>query len=333
MGTQEPLIIHYTNPGTWLPEVTASLKATVNKNSLSFDNEIGKGTIYKVDIDWGLGVRKMKAFFHQPVIFERDPVPDFDKGHYILLSNLGEQSIETTTTDQQFELGYTSEEGIYFSSPLLSSSFFIEPGKNYHIIYIIISHDRVKDFIARQPERQHDLLQSIIDKDKPIYHVEYLDASLLQMLKDIDEEMNDDRLNNLLIHSRTLEFCYQILSRIEQRNASDVVKIHPDDVVKLKEVRKQLSEGYKLGCPPIEEMAKRTGMSPTKFKKLFRQMFGQSYYQYYKNVRMYKAKELLEKRKMNVSEVGYLLGYNNLSKFSRAFKSKFKTTPGKINSN
>lgn len=33
---------------------------------------------------------------------------------------------------------------------------------------------------------------------------------------------------------------------------------------------------------------------------------------------------------MNVSEVGYLLGYNNLSKFTRAFKNVFAVTPGSI---
>jgi len=33
---------------------------------------------------------------------------------------------------------------------------------------------------------------------------------------------------------------------------------------------------------------------------------------------------------MNVSEVGYLLGYNNLSKFSQAFKSMFHISPGSI---
>lgn len=331
MSTQDPIIINYTNVGTWIPGVISLLGATADENTMSFDNKIGKGNMYKVDIDWGLGIRKMEALFHQPVIFERDAVPDHEKSYYVLLSNLSEQYLETITDNQHFKLGYTTEEGLYFSSPLLSTSFLIEPGKYYQIIYIIISHERVKDFITRQPETQHDLLQSIVDEDKPIYHLEYLDAPLLQMIKDINEEMTENRLNNLLLHSRTLELCYQILSRIEQRNTSKVVKIHPEDVKKLKEVRKQLLEGYKYDCPPIEEIAKKTGMSPTKFKKLFKQMFGHSYYQYYKNVRMYKAKELLEKGRMNVSEAGYLLGYNNLSKFSKAFKNKFHISPGKIN--
>lgn len=330
MSTQDPLVIHYTNDEAWLPQISTLLKATITGHTLFFDNEIGKGNVYKVDIDWGLRIRKMQVKFHQPVVFTRDSISTSEKGYYVLIANLGEQYLETTTQHQHIKLGYTTDEGIYFSSPLLSASFSFTPEKHYHLIYIIITHERIKDFIRRQPQTQHALLESIIDKDKPLYHVEYLDAPLLHMLKDIDSDLRDDRPNNLRLHSRALDLCYQILNKVEKRNKTNTAKIHPDDITKLNQVRKQLSEGYKLECPPIEEMAKQVSMSPTKFKKLFRQMFGHSYYQFYKNVRMHKAKELLEQHKMNVSEVGYMLGYNNLSKFSRAFKDMFHTSPGKI---
>ncbi|MFT3705069.1 MAG: helix-turn-helix transcriptional regulator [Agriterribacter sp.] len=333
MSAQEPLVIHYTNDEAWLPQISTLLKATIDGNTLFFDNEIGKGNIYKISIDWGLRMRRMKVVFHQPVIFARDRIVQSEKGYYVLISNLGEQYLETTTADQHFKLGYTTDDGIYFSSPLLSASFSFKPGKHYHLIYIIITHERIKDFIRRQPQTQHDLLESIIDKNNPLYHVEYLDAPLLHMLREIDQNLYENRPNNLLLHSRALELCYQILNRVEKRNSKTAAKIHPDDIEKLNEVKKRLSEGYESACPPIEEVAKEIGMSPTKFKKLFKQMFGDSYYQFYKNVRMYKAKEMLQEHNMNVSEVGYRLGYNNLSKFSRAFKEKFHITPGKLTNN
>ena len=330
MSIQQPLTIHYTNDEAWLPQVSSLLKGEIDGDSMQFDNEIGKGKVYRVNIDWGLRIRKMQVVFHQPVIFERDPILHAKDGYYVLISNLGDQYLEAVTADQHFKLGYTTDEGIYFSSPLLSASFFFKPNKHYKLIYIVVTHERIKDFIKRQPLTQNSLLESIVDDNKPIYHVEHLDATLLHMLKDIDEEMCDERLNNLLIHSRALELCYNILSRVEKRNASHSSKIHPDDIKKLSEVRKLLTENYDQPCLPIEEMAKKIGMSPTKFKNLFKQMFGHSYYQYYHNIRMHKAKELLEKREMSVSEVGYLLGYSNLSKFSRAFKDKFHTNPSKV---
>ena len=106
--------------------------------------------------------------------------------------------------------------------------------------------------------------------------------------------------------------------------------MHPSEVLKLNEIRRAILEGYQLPCPPLHISAQHALMSPTKFKNLFKQLFGHTYYQFYKHVRMHKARELLLTEQINVSEVGYLLGYNNLSKFTKAFKDAFAITPGSI---
>ena len=173
---------------------------------------------------------------------------------------------------------------------------------------------------------------TLILDDKPVYHVECLDTYSLNLLKEMDRQMHSERGNNLLIHARCLELCYYILQRVEERKARThrTAAIHPADVSKMNEIRHALLNDYQGPCPPVHVAAQRALMSPSKFKTLFRQMFGHSYYQFYKNVRMHKARELLLARQMNVSEVGYLLGYNNLSKFTRAFKNVFAVTPGSI---
>ncbi|MBX3254043.1 MAG: helix-turn-helix transcriptional regulator [Chitinophagaceae bacterium] len=331
MGRQKSLKITYTNDEKWLPKLALQLKADYTDHTAHFDNEIGKGSFYKVDIDWGLQVRKFEATFHQPVIFGQKMETPSPKGYYVLLSNLSERYIETSSGENTCKLGYSSHNGIYFSSPFLSATFLFEPNVSYLLIFIIISHDRVRNFIARQQEPKLRFLENIINSNKSIYHAEALDAGLIAALKDIDKNLNDERPNNLLLHSKILDLCYRMLQKVDQRNNKQPAgKIHAEDVKKLNEIRRDLLDHYQEACPPIADIARKTAMSPTKFKKLFKQMFGYSYYQFYKNVRMYKARELLEQRKMNASEVAHLLGYNNLSKFSKAFKDVFSVTPGKI---
>lgn len=330
MASAKTLTISYKNDDNWFPQVAPQLKATFDEDSLSFDNEIGKGNFYRVDIDVGLRVRKIEVVFHQTVIFKRKSTKN--PGYYVLVSNLSEQYLETETGQQQFNLGYGSENGLYFSSPLLTASYTFQPGVHYHLIFIILSHERIRNFITRQPETQQALLLSFVDKNRPVYHVECLDVYALNLLKEIDKHLHDGRGNNLLIHARTLELCYHTLQRVEKRQGNNQsIEIHRDDVLKLNEIRRSLLDSYQESCPPISEAAQRATMSLTKFKTLFKQMFGHSYYQFYKNVRMHKARELLLVEKMNVSEVGYLLGYNNLSKFTRAFKHVFSVTPGRLN--
>lgn len=329
MTSSRPLTISYKNDDNWFPQVAPQLKASFDEDKLSFDNEIGKGNFYRVDIDLGLRVRKIEVVFHKMVIFKRKSTKN--PGYYVLVSNLSEQYLETETGQQQFNLGYGSENGLYFSSPLLTASYTFKPGVQYHLIFIILSHERIRNFITRQPETQQQLLLSFIDKNRPVYHVECLDASSVNLLREIDTHLHDERGNNLLIHARTLELCHHTLQRVEKRQSNNrLVQIHKDDVLKLNEIRRSLLDSYQGACPPISEAAQRATMSPTKFKTLFKQMFGHSYYQFYKNVRMHKARELLLVQKMNVSEVGYTLGYNNISKFTKAFKHVFSVTPGSL---
>ncbi|WP_426295562.1 helix-turn-helix transcriptional regulator [Dyadobacter endophyticus] len=330
MPASKPLTITYKNDDQWFAQVGPQLDATFDENSLTFDNEIGKGDFYRVNIDQGLRVRRVTARFHKPVVFKRKIT--HDPGYYVLVSNLSEQYLETRTGEQQFNLGYGTENGLYFSSPQLTASYTFKPGVQYHLIFIILTYERIHNFISRQPEAQQPLLLSFVDPDRPVYHVECLDTYSLNLLKEMDKQMHDGRGNNLLIHSRCLELCYHVLQKVEERRSrkSQAAAVHPSDILKMNEIRRALLEGYQLPCPPLHVSAQRALMSPTKFKNLFKQLFGHTYYQFYKNVRMHKARELLLTERMNVSEVGYLLGYNNLSKFNKAFKDAFAVTPGSV---
>jgi AraC-like DNA-binding protein len=52
-------------------------------------------------------------------------------------------------------------------------------------------------------------------------------------------------------------------------------------------------------------------MSESKIKDLFRQVFGDSIYNYYQTAHMEKAVYLLLKKKYSVSEAGYQLGFSD----------------------
>src|SRR5690348_941236 len=116
MGAHKSLRITYTNDETWFARLVEQLKADYTKDSASFDNEIGKGNFYQVDIDWGLQARKIEVTFRQPIIFSRKIATHILQGHYVLLCNLSDQYIEANTREHQFKLGYSSYNGIFFSS-------------------------------------------------------------------------------------------------------------------------------------------------------------------------------------------------------------------------
>lgn len=81
-----------------------------------------------------------------------------------------------------------------------------------------------------------------------------------------------------------------------------------------------------LSVPPqLPALAKKTGLSLTKMKQVFRQTFGDSIYNYYQSERMRHAAHLL--KEYSVSEVGYHIGFSNLSHFTRVFERHHQVKP------
>jgi len=68
-------------------------------------------------------------------------------------------------------------------------------------------------------------------------------------------------------------------------------------------------------------------MSPSKLKRLFKQIFGNSIFSYYQEFRIQEAARLLKEEKLSVSDAGYRLGFTNLSHFSRVFEEHIGIKP------
>jgi AraC-like DNA-binding protein len=122
------------------------------------------------------------------------------------------------------------------------------------------------------------------------------------------------------------ELICRLLMELEKRDTGPVSPLNGRDVQALYTVRAQLLD--RPDRPPlIAELAAQAHMSPTKLKRLFRQVFGNSLFRFYQEHRMREAARLLEGGATSVSDVGYRLGFSNLSHFSRVFKQHTGMNP------
>ena len=117
---------------------------------------------------------------------------------------------------------------------------------------------------------------------------------------------------------------------VEHTN-DNVNEIKSETQLKLAKIEKLLNDHVFKDFPGIEFLADKFGMSPTKLKRDFKQIYGESIYQYYLGKKMDYAKILIIEKKIRIGEVSNMLGYKNDSKFSEAFKNKYGVLPSKIN--
>ncbi|USD58993.1 helix-turn-helix domain-containing protein [Vibrio sp. SCSIO 43140] len=87
-------------------------------------------------------------------------------------------------------------------------------------------------------------------------------------------------------------------------------------------INEQLSEPL-----TIQSLAKVAYLSPTQFKKLFKENIGMSVLKYITEQRMEKAKALLTHTDLPVQWVAERVGYSDLSAFSRRFSAHYGMSP------
>jgi AraC-like DNA-binding protein len=118
-----------------------------------------------------------------------------------------------------------------------------------------------------------------------------------------------------------------LFAQITERIHEPGVAVNRVDAGKLYEVRSIILKDLSV-APQLMDLSKQITMSPTKMKALFRQLFGDSIYNYFQRARMNEAAKLL--KDYSVSETGYRLGFTNMSHFSRLFEKYFKAKPKKF---
>ena len=136
------------------------------------------------------------------------------------------------------------------------------------------------------------------------------------------------RLKRLYLEGKTLELLTHHMASVDDTNIFFQKRhtLRPGDIESIKEVKEILV--HNLEQPPsLPELARRVGLNKNKLNKGFRLIFGTSVFDYLRICRLERARELLESRKMNVTQVAFEVGYAQHSNFTRAFKQHFGFTP------
>lgn len=158
--------------------------------------------------------------------------------------------------------------------------------------------------------------------------INFISTKQRKILYDIFSNDAAAFLPELFVKSRVLRLTEQFLTNLCNMGLYTIPEFtNQKDFQSLLKIEHLLLKNFNMDFPSIETLAKTAYMSESKLKKLFKKAYGMAPYEYYQKNRMHKAKELLRLRTHKISEVGALLGYQNMSNFSAAFKKEFDYLP------
>lgn len=114
---------------------------------------------------------------------------------------------------------------------------------------------------------------------------------------------------------KMMQICCSIRDKNEERSESLVEK-----------ARSFMQENYSREIS-LDDVSKEVNVSPYYFSKIFKEESGENFTEYLANIRINKAKELLEDPDLSIKEIGVMSGYSDPNYFSRIFKKHTGVTP------
>ena len=118
----------------------------------------------------------------------------------------------------------------------------------------------------------------------------------------------------------------QIQTALDCKNNENWSRI---DTEKLHAVKNYIDNAY-LDEFNLTDLTYKFSLNEFKLKKGYKQLFQITVFGHVHQLRMERAKKLLEEKTMNVTEAAFFIGYNNVSSFCTEFKKRFGYSPGKI---
>jgi AraC-like DNA-binding protein len=211
---------------------------------------------------------------------------------------------------------------VEFGTSNFFSELTIPPNEKINFLVVVTTRRSLLDLLQLKGEAL--AIGNTIRENPSFFLYEAMTREMEQVLRRISLVDETAKLSGLLYQVRTQELIYLLFVAISSRRMGVSLSINEEDVKKLYQVRAIILAD--LSVPPhLPELARKIGMGLTKMKQLFRQAFGDSMYNYFQTERMNEAARLL--KNLSVSEVGYRVGFSNLSHFSRVFEKHHQIKP------
>lgn len=293
-----------------------------------FEEKVGDGYIKTFDFDNGITAYEVDCTLYNPLqlTFEKNEIQPL-----MFLFNR-EETIYHYFDDLKQKKTIAHLEGMMVSADLKQSNTLILP-ENQSTCFFAIVIDRkafekkIDSFINEIPEDLTDVFRDV-NGVNTFFSKGYFSLDIAKFI----EEFTTTELEGFLRHVFLEGKIYEILSHYLRQFLDDAQEPSKQIILRQRTVEKiekasNIIEQEMDVLGSIMSLAKRVGLNQNTLQEGFNQLYKKSVNQYIKDVRLEKAKELMEVTDLNITEITYRIGINSRSYFSKLFKEKYGLTP------
>jgi len=309
----------------FLTSFSQKFNIPIENDRLIIPPVMGTGSIRRVAVSGGLKLVVHRYKLKEDFILNRVGI-DAPNDLVSIIFHSNEVTASVDTGEKANPLSRSSAFAIQIASTDLNSKIRFPANTDIYFLVIGIRKDALKELLAiKYP---NSVVQTILNAEPGFLFYESMSVEVHKIVKQVTDAREDNDLGNLYQRLKVQELIYLVFEKLQKRESGHHSKVHKDDVEKLALIRTAILSD--LAVPPsLPALAKMAGIGETKMTEIFKQVFGDTIYNYYQQARMEEAAFLLKHGGLSVSETGYQLGFANLSHFGRLFEKYHGVKPKK----
>jgi len=216
------------------------------------------------------------------------------------------------------------QKNYFFYNPEKDLPFILKVAPKTRMITLTISLEGLHKLFV------HDALPFLKPENvnRTFYDERDIPAHLYVVLNQLFTIQISQTSEQLYYKAKTLELLSLYFSTKRPNTESCPFLNDQETVRKIKHAKEHLLKN--LESPPsLKELARFAGLNEYQLKVGFKEIYGNTVYGYLLDHKLDHSRALLDKRRYQVNEVAYQIGYTNPSHFIAAFRKKYGVTPKK----
>lgn len=295
----------------------------IDNKIIVLPENLGEGHSFFTQITPGISALFMDFVLTTPIKMNR---LKSDNELYIFHFDLSDQPSLIKIDNMDYKIGSSINLGLAVISNAIESSFKPAINERTVALRLLVDKKLLNEFVKNHPTQEYSRRKIKIEKNAPYYY-DNIDSNSLLLIQSLKNKSVFDASFDPYLKGISLKLLGNFLNRYTDSVAvkNEITEIEIEAITKTKTY---LLDHLYNPFPSVPFLSKMAGMSPSKYKMLFKKEFNNTPNNFFVKEKMLLATKLLQSGDYNsLTEIIYELNYTKLSYFCTKYYDLFHRKP------
>ena len=295
----------------------------IDNKIIVIPKSLGNGHCYFTQITPGISVFFMDFILNESVKINRIKS---DNELYILHFDLSEHANVIKINNIDYKIGTYHNLGLAIIDNKIESSFKPAINKRILALRLLVDKKLLNGFLKNHPSEEFIKRKIKVPKNS-LYYYDNIDSNSILLIRSIKDKSVLDLNFNSYLKGISLKLLGNFLNRYENSKAVEN-EVSELEIEAINKTKTYLLDNLYNPFPSINFLSEMAGMSPSKYKMLFKKSFSSTPNNFFIKEKMMLANKFLQSGDYTtLTEIIYELNYTKLSYFCSKYYDQFHRKP------